>query len=821
MGIYFQLKYYPRESINLLPGAAPWFNIKMIPIFISYILGCIAIGLAFILALWGVRPNSRYANFAASDYFWRFFIFCFIVNAIFLSFENIITSISPVFILALAIINPYIFSKIPLYYFKRILCYMYKSCSYILLIASFAFIGFLYKDFTFHQEVILNPFYRMPELYLKSQKFLFGYKYDGSTTSLINEFKLMGNHDKADINNIFNWKDNRACIQVEENSKQIYELTKEYSNILTFEMGDIIKGNAAHIIYPPILFYKENRLCVFEAEGLNIPLVNYVNRVLWKKLKDIGINRPKEFLLAKKMNEQIDTNKLIVEDYLKDMELNNYHQILARGVLKHQQHYYIPALEYGLGRPLNEISHQYGLGLTLILANLSKVLSSDGLSSYGVFLSTMPWLWYISVIIFVAAMFGIFHKPNIVIIPTLILVLNRLYMGGEGILVSGGIGVYRTLFFPILLYFIYRYYLELTIQKFFLCCVTSLVCLFINFEFGAALSFLGVEIIYFVIHKKFSYFCRIFFIILCIVIGKTLFDVGTNPISSVFLQGYLSVPLHLKDLLSHFIIFIMCCFAFIYMYKRQSKYTFVFIFLVFLRYLILIYYIWSGMKNHYTVYYTDMMMPFVVFFVFILYEINKNNIIHLVLTYAIVALLVINIVNRVPGTFYTINSYNNAVESCNIYEWESAGTQFKSTLNPEFFSDTEALIQKYTPEDTPYIYILSQYDSFLTFISRKYSAMPHFDLTAFLITQEMKQSVIDCIKINKPYYLFVDNDIELPYEFDLIPKATFNSIALHAESRSKVLTLNQMREIYKEVISDYTPIERSRLITVYQYNPQK
>ena len=63
----------------------------------------------------------------------------------------------------------------------------------------------------------------------------------------------MGNHDKADINNIFNWKDNRACIQVEENSKQIYELTKEYSNILTFEMGDIIKGNAAHIIYPPIL----------------------------------------------------------------------------------------------------------------------------------------------------------------------------------------------------------------------------------------------------------------------------------------------------------------------------------------------------------------------------------------------------------------------------------------------------------------------------------------------------------------------------------------------------------------------------------------
>ena len=60
------------------------------------------------------------------------------------------------------------------------------------------------------------------------------------------------------------------------------------------------------------------------------------------------------------------------------------------------------------------------------------------------------------------------------------------------------------------------------------------------------------------------------------------------------------------------------------------------------------------------------------------------------------------------------------------YEWKLPNSNFTSNMNPKYFEDSITLLKNEKYSKTPEIYIISQYDSLLTFILKvKNKSLPN------------------------------------------------------------------------------------------------
>jgi hypothetical protein len=163
------------------------------------------------------------------------------------------------------------------------------------------------------------------------------------------------------------------------------------------------------------------------------------------------------------------------------------------------------------------------------------------------------------------------------------------------------------------------------------------------------------------------------------------------------------------------------------------------------------------------------------------------------------------------------SDYNAIFTSHVVYDWSFDKMRIKTTMPPLYFADSLDLIQEYSPE--PGIYIISKYDSILPFLSNRYSRMPFFELSYYLVTPKETRECIDLIKREKPKYLYVDTDIERHFNVDIIDKNAPRLGYLHIESVWRVQRLNLLKEIFMAVRDDYYPVEEGSLITVYRRKP--
>ena len=151
-----------------------------------------------------------------------------------------------------------------------------------------------------------------------------------------------------------------------------------------------------------------------------------------------------------------------------------------------------------------------------------------------------------------------------------------------------------------------------------------------------------------------------------------------------------------------------------------------------------------------------------------------------------------------------------------IFEWNIPGAHIKTTMNPEIFNDSIDIIHDFTNKSQKSIYMISRFDSILSLLSRKYSALPHFNISPFIATKKEYQLIIDSFNKNKPQYIFVDNDINIPCEFDMVQTKFFGAY-YHSESIIQLLQMRELYHIYKDVIENkYRPVAKSKLITVYE-----
>jgi hypothetical protein len=177
----------------------------------------------------------------------------------------------------------------------------------------------------------------------------------------------------------------------------------------------------------------------------------------------------------------------------------------------------------------------------------------------------------------------------------------------------------------------------------------------------------------------------------------------------------------------------------------------------------------------------------------------------------------------IPGllSYYsTRQEYESIFLTHKTYDWNLDTAKFRSTMDPKYFMDSIALIQEYVPSENA-IYIISKYDSFLPFLSKKYSAMPFFDLQWFLLTDREVNLCIERIQTQKPQYLFVDTDIERNLNGEIVTAELRFISGPGEESLVRVQRLNLLMDIFKAVKKDYELVKQGRLLTVYKRKSSK
>ena len=729
-------------------------------------------------------------------------------------FSGEISNGKSIFIISLLILIYPSIHNVVNQFIKKVILFFTTSLFYkMVLFIALGYSIFLFKPFIWDKIHIVGEFLDIPTTSIIKNKYLVSpsdynakeYKKIVGTTQIdttefIETMPLWGISKKYDI---------RTAKQDTENCAKI-SLTPMLDNFLR------MMKNKAHSIEPA--FYRaEDGLCFAMAP----------DQKLKKQLIDITTSKQdKKSLLFKfiQLDDKIfqfNKNKLLMRhNYHRFNKNNNWQQhwqIMSRGYIHHHNHVLAPINELDLGRSYKLIFAQYGLFNAYIMKSFMKFFGDIDYNTWEKVLFS-SYLFYIFMSLVITYLITKNIKYVVYMLVATLAAINTLsflylYLGP-------GAALPRH-FFDFLLFFLY--WLYLTKQKkiyFVLTLLTALCAVINNLEFGLILflALCGVCAVKNwknIISFKFNF--EIFglgflFIPVCIVVFLLLSN-GSGDVANSFLSGMLAFPIP-TSVISGILCIITLGYMFFAWLLRCNYMNIAYLYLLDFLYLqaLVVYWLRSYAPYHF--------LPFMNLFAFllilVLYAVFKKfprsekNI-------SIITMLILLVwfFGSINSYFVSYKSFRTVFKNTITYDWTLPRTNFISTMNPSYFTDSIDLIHKYSPKDNG-IYIISKYDNFLPFISQRYSALPVIDLQWYLVTEYDLRKILNKIVEAQPEYLFADKDLSFRnFEYDIVDPSSVNSY-LHEESVWRVQRMKQIQKIFHYLEPFYEPVESSTLLTVYK-----
>lgn len=782
-----------------------FYNPFMQPTLFFYVLTSLALGLSLVLALKAVQYKfvDKFFDDPASPYFTALSLIV-PVGLIVSRFEAII----PALILSWGGI--WLAWKVR-FKLVTLACFLrsrpiFKFVSqvvgpHLVLWGSLAFMAYLFIPLVVTTPQIMNPFFRIPQMYHGDGMV------ERDTTSIINDLGL--GYDYLDIFNYRNWKNNQACQKAPASDERLSKFVNDYMNGPARPLAGSYRATGSFIL-PPLLYYAEGTLCFIPAYG-PLDYKKQAHEKLRAELAAIGFD-PGPYEEPPPPNRD-DYSFL----YLKQANLERIYVSTQGGQLKHHIYYLFPIYELLLGKPLEKTVIQYGLGYSLLMSAVGQVVRLAGISpTYGLALQFLSGFILIGLAVYVVSLHLIFKDIRLTSLAALVALVNYLIRGADVALVAPGIGEIRFLFDLPVLYVLYRYAQTLKSKYLGRLGVFLGLALFVNFDFGLLLasSILGALFVLRLAepHQRppWSFFL---FGAALIGLAGALNSLPSPSMGSLFLVGFFSFKVGLANVAALIVVFGVYLAMFVKMRANGSKFSYPFLASVFYGQALLCYYIIMGVPSHFYFLWARLALPLLLFFAYLFKEKNSLRAFSNIIYYLAVGVL--TFVGYVQYEEY--RHFNQEVErvfkSHKVYQWDKYGTNVRSTLNPAFFEPAVEIIKKYIPGEKG-IYLISQYDFMLSFLAKKYSGMPHFDLMGNLATVKSIEDTIDHLKRQQPKYLFVDSDITAPYELNI---ASHNlSWMIYINGRMRLLAMRHLREIFEAVRDDYVLLEEGQLISVYR-----
>ena len=518
------------------------------------------------------------------------------------------------------------------------------------------------------------------------------------------------------------------------------------------------------------------------------------------------------------------TNSIELSNFIGSNALEYNHQNMSWGPFNHIGHILNPLNEYICGKDPADVYMQYGQGNTLLYKWTMGLVGSMSLENYY-----SCYVYYIIYsLAFLLLLLYLFRDKFYVVIA--FLVYSIAYYAQDYLAFVHAPGFIPTihLFDTSVLLLLLLYFRRTNPVYLLSALFLAMFSIYMNRQFGLILliSTCAAGLMYLWENKQGMqrYIPMTVLLFLpCFIIAAPFFKTTVNSSNPFyyFLRGYLSWrPEPFLVFLT--ILYLGLSYYFLFLIRKQThhlKYAFIFTFIYSQG--LLTYYYWNGHINH--------MMPLLPFIglelVLMLYLCKELLIIrkkaHIVFTAAMflgTTVLVFSCAKAAKNYYHIKQVFVRNFKQHKTYNWDFERAKVVSTINPEPFRESVALIQKYSPQENSGIYLVSVYDNVLPFLAKRYSMMPFFEMQWFVFSPKERTETISRLKIKNPEYLLVDNNIK--YECLDIWAPYFESPADIAYRKSHQDKRLELGKIFAAVEKNFEKIDEGILLSVYKRKSQ-
>jgi hypothetical protein len=535
------------------------------------------------------------------------------------------------------------------------------------------------------------------------------------------------------------------------------------------------------------------------------------------------------FSAARERTSSEDPRINRIKQFRSSNDLEYSHQNMGRGPFNHIGHILNPLNEYELNAPIGRLYFQYGLGNSFVMKWMMDLFGGISVQNYY-----KCYLLYIAYgACFLGMLYYIFQGQSTRVLGAFAIYVSAYFFTGYiGYIFAPGV-IPSIHFFDVAAIAFFAGVVKGRKNWF---CVTGLViaCLLgvlTNPRFGWILTVACViGLVLYVIenaarNEKARWLVGAGCLLLgAVAIGILLPDGSAHGTVRYFFMGYFSWSPRSAIVYFTATYLVASCALLIAMRntRRSSKYVYSMVF--FYAQGVLTYYYWSGLDNH-----LPMAVPYLGLQGFLTFstltEIFERNDrarrrLHAIEKFAVVLALSLTVFGGYK--FYSQKTaFFQHFATHRTFTWTLPRAKIVTTIDPVPIQEAVALIDKYSGQQRHGIYLVSKYDSFLPFLSARYSLMPYPELGYSLITERDVRRAVDAITDRRPEYIFVDTDIDT-YSSGADPSAVdpwsklFNNKNSNRERASRLGRMVELRRVYESVASGYVKIDGGRLISVYR-----
>jgi hypothetical protein len=524
--------------------------------------------------------------------------------------------------------------------------------------------------------------------------------------------------------------------------------------------------------------------------------------------------------IALESDQEADNKQ--IRSFINKNFLENIFYNMSRGQINHIGHVLNPINEYMMGKSYNEIYFQYGLGNTFIMKWTMELFGGISIDNYY-----KCYLFYlIYFITFLLMLFVLFDDIGYILCCFAIVTFAFFYQGYIGFIIAPGIIPTIHMFDTIVIISLLLFFRQNRLIYLLSAILFTVLGIIINQQFGLFLvASLIVSLLVFLYENKDDALTKkgwLLGILFTVIVSMSVYQlVSTNAAGDTFtyfLTGLFSWPAHRKIIMLT-ICYLAISYLFMFMLKNSRHYL-KYIYLMIFVYTqgLFVYYYWAGLANH-----LPTVIPFVgVQLSLMFYMVQKNIITNGKIALKLmsfgkgfVIFILLLLIAQNATIFYRQKTlFLNNFVAHETYQWNYDRARLITTINPEPINEGIFMIRKYS-SDSRGIYIISQYDNLLPFLSERYSLMPYFEMTWHLFSDKEVNDAIDRIRKSRPQYIFVDINIDQENIIDPWAKI-YNSDGAKRERASRIGRYSELQKIFKAISPDYELIKKGDLISVYK-----
>jgi len=485
-------------------------------------------------------------------------------------------------------------------------------------------------------------------------------------------------------------------------------------------------------------------------------------------------------------------------------------QLASRFMIHHNGFMFIPISSLMLHESSAHVSAQYGLSNAKLFAFVYNKFGDISFDNW-LRVSYVFYLVYFLMLILVSASITRSYVWTAIIL-IMSLTIENLH-GYDFLLLPPGDSPWRNLLDLLSLLMMFIYSRQKSFIFYVIALFLGLVSIILNPQIGLMILVATLlSGVFYAVYERLRIKLTLISSILTLVGALYLYvkSTGDDDLAQYYLDGVIGFSINFIQLIQLFVAILISYLIIFKIIRKQTTKNYIYlIFMVIYAQELLLYVVWHFNTDGFLArgYIYTLAIILLVFNIksFIPDNIKK------ILCIGILGLYCYSVIFMLQSKY----QYDKIFEQHVTYNWNLDRAHITSTMNPIYFENGVKLIEKYSKNQNG-IYIISEYDNFLPFLSHKYSLMPFFDMKWYMVTPKELNKTINLLKIQQPEYLFVDTNIDRNLNNEIIDSNLTKIGVLNQESIWRVQRLKLLSLVYQSVAANYTLVESSSLISVYK-----